>query len=69
MTRTHIDTEWGAVFAQLRDLDQLSETETALFDPSASTRAGDVIAKAMLGHEYWELQRVYCGDPRRRTLG
>ena len=63
MSESAEDEEWRGLFERLHEEPQLPGGAENMFeDPSARGRVGLLITKAVLGNEFYQLYRVYCGD-------
>lgn len=59
------DKEWRGLFERLHEEPEpLPGSAVSLFgDPSARSRVGLLITRAVLGEQQYQLYRLYCGDP------
>ena len=69
MAESGEDQEWRGLFAQLHEeLEPLPSSAAPLFDDaSARGRVGQLITRAVLGNEQYQLYRLYCGEPTPRV--
>jgi hypothetical protein len=67
MSDTADEMEWRGLIERLQagtEPQAPLEGPSPTFDePPARNRVGVVIAKAVLGHDTYQLYRLYCGDP------
>ena len=65
MAESAEDKEWRGLFERLHHAPEpLPSSAASLFeDPSARSRVGLLITRAVLGEQQYELYRLYCGDP------
>ena len=59
------DKEWRGLFERLHEEPEpLQGSAAPLFeDPTARSRVGLLITRAVLGEQQYQLYRLYCGDP------